>query len=59
MEIKISEDLVKRVDKYVRDRRYKSFDDFVTAALETLLMAEDRKELLMKAIVLDGRKEVE
>jgi len=59
MEVKISEDLVKRVDKYVKDGRYKSFDEFVKAALETLLMAEDRKELFTKAIILDGRKDLD
>ncbi len=44
MEINISDETKAKIDKYVKDGRFKSVDDFVQQAIKLLLYAEDKKD---------------
>ncbi len=48
--MEIKKELREKIEKYVKDGRYKSVDEFMNAAAETLLMAEDRKKEFEKIL---------
>ncbi len=51
MEIKIRNDLKEKIEKYVKEGRYRNIDEFMNAAADTLLMAEDRNGMFEKLIL--------
>ena len=48
MEIKVSNDKLKKIKKYVDEKRYKTTDAFFEQAAYLLIMAEEQKDLMKK-----------
>ena len=44
MNIEVNQANLEKIQKYIEEGRYKSVDEFVKRAIESLLYAEDRKE---------------
>jgi len=59
MDVKLREDLLARVKKLVKEKRYDSIDAFLNSAAETLLMAEDRVGMFRNAITRKTPEETE
>lgn len=50
MEISLPKELVERIEKYVKQGRFKSVEEFLEHAANLLLYAEDNKELFTQAL---------
>ena len=56
MEITISNIKLKKIEKYVEEKRYKTTDAFFEQAAYLLIMAEEQKDLMKRdGIVLIGK----
>ncbi len=58
MKIEITEELNEKINEWIKEGRYKNTKEFVNAAVETLLMAEQMKDSFTNSIMLDGRKDI-
>ena len=50
MEINVADEQKTRIEKYVKAKRFKSFDDFVQQAIKLMLYAEDKKDEFLNMV---------
>jgi Arc/MetJ-type ribon-helix-helix transcriptional regulator len=55
VEIDIPQEFLEKIEKYVKEGRFKNKDDFFQQAVNLLLYAEDRKEEFQK-IIKEGKQ---